>query len=247
MGLETQLRRGDAQLKLHREFGRDDKFQVARYRHEAIPAIIGIGTVTSTAHEGNLAVTKLIEMLQGKFGGTLLVKNDVGYAFDFAMTGYGNCRQTANALLKGRIDKNEPFDRAIQKETRILLDQIGLATMACSEIEVALFDEVLLHAAENLHGVAVIQFGNKHSDGERLAFAERARKETRPVVELGRGFNHAIASFLRDRADSGRIVQDQRDRGRREVEILSEGAQTDGLAGPRHGTRFRSLGHALML
>ena len=85
--LESKLWCGDAQLQLHHELGRGGQLEIAGDRHKAVPAVVGVGTVASAAHEGDLAVAELVEVTQGEFGGALLVEDDVGDSFDFAVTG----------------------------------------------------------------------------------------------------------------------------------------------------------------
>ena len=203
--------------------------------------------MATAAHEGDFAVTELIEVAQGKFGCALLIEDDVRDAFDFAMAGNDDGRENAEAFFEGGIDKDEAFNGAIHEEARVLLDEIGFAAMACGEVEVAFFNEVLFDPAEHLHGIAVTEFGNEDADGESLAFAQRAREEAGAVVEFGRSFNDAIASFLRNGTDAGSVIQNQGNGGRREVEVLAQCAQADGLAGLRRRSWFGSLGHALLL
>ena len=230
-GLVSELGRRDAELELHDKFGRYGQLQIARDGHEAVPAIVGIGTVTAAAHECDFAVAKLVEMAQSKLGGSLLVEHHIRDAFDLAMAcdDYGG--ENPDALFEGRIDKDEALDGAIHEEARILLDQIGLAAVARGEIEVAFFNEVLFDAAEDLHGIAVAEFGNKDADGECLALAQGAREEAGAVVEFGGSLGDPVAGFLRDGTDAGSIIQNQRNGCRREVEVLAQRAQTDGLAG----------------
>ena len=171
---------------MHDEFWRYDQLEIAGDGHEAFPAIVGIGAVAATAHECDLAVAKLIEMAQGKFGSALLVEDDVRDAFDFAMTGDNDGGQNAEALFESSIDEDEALDGAIHEEARILFDEVRLAAVTCGEVKVALFDQVLFNAAENLHGVAVAKFGNKDADSEGLALAQGAREKAGAVVELWR-------------------------------------------------------------
>ena len=101
-GLEAELWSGDAELELHDKLGRDGQLEIAGDRHEAVPAIVGVGAVAAAAHEGDLAVSKLVEMAQGQLGGTLLVEDHVGDALDFAMAGNGDGWENAEAFFKRR-------------------------------------------------------------------------------------------------------------------------------------------------
>ena len=144
------------------------------------------------------------------------------------------------------VDKDKALYGSIQKEARVLLDEIGFATVTRGEVEIAFFDKVLFDTAEDLHGVAVAEFGDEHPDRKGLALAQGACEEAGSVVEFGGSLNHPVARVLRDGADSGSIVEHKRNRGRRKVEVLTEGAQTDGLAGLWRRSWFRLLGHALL-
>src|SRR5215831_8795816 len=120
--LEPKLGCRDTQLKLHGEFRRSDELQIAGHGHEAIPAVIGVGAVAAAAHKCNFAVTELVKMPQGELGGSLLIENDVGYAFDLPMPGDSDRRQGADALFKSGVDEDESFDRAIKEQARIFFD-----------------------------------------------------------------------------------------------------------------------------
>ena len=74
---------------------------------------------------------------------------------------------------------------------------------------------MLFDAAENLHGVAVTEFGDEHADRESLSLAQGARKKAGAIVEFGGCFCNAIAGLLRNGSNSGRVVQNQRNRSRR--------------------------------
>lgn len=231
---------------MHDELWRYNQFQIAGDGHEAIPAIVCVGAVAATAHEGDFAMAKLVEMAQRKLGGTLLVENHIRYALDLAMTCDGDSWETAETFFEGSIDEDKAFDGTIHEETWILLDEIGLPAVTRGEVKVPLFDEMLFNAAENLHGVTVTEFGYKNADSKCLALAQGAREKAGTVVEFCGSFGNAIACFLGDGANSGSIVQNQRDGSRRKIEVFAEGTQTNGLAGPWRQSWLESLGHALL-
>jgi hypothetical protein len=152
-------------------------------------------------------MAKLVEVAQGKLGGALLIEDDICNAFNFAVTSDGHSRKDSDALFERGIDKNEAFNGAIHEEARILFDEIGFATMTCGEIEVTFLNEMFFDAAEDLHGIAVAEFGHEDTDCKRLAFAQRAREEAGAVVEFGGSFSNAVTGFLGDGADAGSIIQ----------------------------------------
>ena len=242
--LESKLGGGDAELEFDDELGWDGQFEIAGNGHEAAPAIVGVGAVAPAAHESDFAVAELVEVTEGEFSSALLIKDDIGDAFDLAVAGDDNGGENSNVFFESGINKDESFDGAIHEESRILLDEIGFTAVTRGEVEVAFFNEVLFDAAEDLHRVAVTEFGNEDTDGECLALAQGAREETGAVVEFGGSLNDAVTGFLGDGTDAGSVIQNKGNGGRREVEVLAQGAQTDGLAGEQRRSRFGSLGHA---
>ena len=94
-GVETR------RLEFYDEFRRHGQLEIASDRHEAIPAIISVGAVATAAHEGDFAVTELVEMAQGKFGSALLVQDDVRDAFDLAVAGNDDSRENAQDFFRG--------------------------------------------------------------------------------------------------------------------------------------------------
>ena len=59
------------------------------------------------------------------------------------MAGDGD-RRKFQAMLEHSVDQDEAFDRTVHQHARIFFNQVGLAAMACGQIEVAFFDERLL-------------------------------------------------------------------------------------------------------
>src|ERR1017187_3067287 len=92
-----------------------------------------------------------------------LVEDYVGYTLKFAMSSDRHDRQL-QAVLQQRINQDESFYTAVHQQTRIFLDQVRLAPMAGSEIEVALFNEKLFHPGEHLSCVVVVQIRNQYAD-----------------------------------------------------------------------------------
>ena len=197
--------------------------------------------MAAAAHERDFAMAELIEMTQSQFRGAPLIEHHVGDSLDLAMSGDDHHGQ-AEALLQNRVDQDETFDGAIHEQARILLDQIGLAAMARSQIEVPFFNEKLLDSRQNLRRIVVAEFGNQHAYRECLTLAQRSRKKAGAVIELCRGLGHAIACVLRNRSHARRIVQHQRDCGGRKVQVFAEGAKADGLPGMRLGRGFARFG-----
>ena len=123
------------------------------------------------------------------------------------MTSDSNGRQGTKALLESRVDKNKPFDRAIEEKPRIFLDEIRLPTMARREIEVALLYQVLLYPAQYLRRVIIAKLRHKNTNRIGLALAKRASIDAGAIVELGSSFDHALARLLRDGTYSRSVVE----------------------------------------
>src|ERR1017187_2831113 len=113
-------------------------------------------------------------MAEGEFSGPLLIEHDVSNALNFAVSGDDHDRQR-QAFLEYRVDDNEAFYRTLHQQTRILLDQIGLAAMSSGHIEIAFFDQEFRNARQDLGCVTVAQLRFKDSDSEGVPFAERTR------------------------------------------------------------------------
>src|SRR5271155_2497018 len=104
----SQLRRGEVELQLNHQFGVDLDAELPGDGHEAAPAIAGVGAECLASHEGNLTVSQLMEVPEGKLGGAAVVEQDVGHPLNVLVTsnGYDWDRQ---AVLQRRVDGDEAF------------------------------------------------------------------------------------------------------------------------------------------
>jgi len=93
----------------------------------------------------------------------------------------------------------------------------------------------------------VIELRHQDANGKRLPLAQRASVKARAVIKFGGGFGYAVARLLWYGADARRIVEHERDGGRRQVKIFSERPQADGLPGSRPWSWFGALRHAQLL
>src|SRR5208282_3995636 len=118
------------------------------------PAVIGVRTMAAATHEGNLAVTELVEMAQSQFRRAALVENHVGDSGNFAMPRNRDGRER-EAMLQDRIDQDETLDRPLHQHARVLFNQVGLATVTGREVEVTFLDERFFYSGEHLCGIAV--------------------------------------------------------------------------------------------
>jgi hypothetical protein len=230
--LKAQLRRRGAQLELHAEFRQDLHLEFPGHSHKTLPAVIGVGTVAAPTHEGDLAMAQLDQVAQGQFRAATLVEDHVSDPFEVAMAGDSHHGQL-DAVVQHGVDEDESLHRAVHQQARVLFNQVGLAVVTGSQIEVALFDEELLDTSEYMGDVMVVQVGHQHADRECLSLAQRAGIEAGPVIELGRGRRDPIAGLLGDRAHARSVVQHQRDGSRRQIQVLAENAQADRLIGRR--------------
>ena len=182
-------------------------------------------------------MAELHQVAQRQLGGAALVKHHVGHALNFAVPGDGDGGRLEPVFEYG-VNDDEALDAAVEQQPRVLLNEVRLAPVADGEVEVALFEQQLLGAGEHLRGVVVVEVGHQHADGEGLPLAQRARVKAGPVIELGRGHGDAVARLLGNGAHARRVVEHQRDGGRRQVEVLTQRAQADRLARGGLGSWF---------
>ena len=159
-------------------------------------------------------------MPQHQFRRPPLVQHNIRHAFNLAMSGHGYHRQI-HPMGQHGVDHKEPFDRAIQKKTRILLNQVWLTAMTGGQVEIPLLDEILLDTGQHLRCITIAQFRNEHTHQEGLALAQRPCIKARPVVEFGSRLRHPVPGLLRNRPHAGSVVEHQRDRSRGEVQVLA--------------------------
>src|ERR1700756_2699706 len=129
-------------------------------------------------------------------------------------------------MLKRGVDGDKPFGAAPDEQARILFNEVGFVAVVRAEIEVAFPHEVIAYAAHDQGVVAIAQFGNHDTDGERTLLAERPRQKTRLIIKLARGCAPPLAGLVGDGA-SRNVVECNGNRSGGEAEIVGQYFQTD--------------------
>jgi len=156
-----------------------------------------------------------------------MIEEDVGDAGNLDV-GRDSDGGDGDLLAKVGVDEEEAVDGAIEEELRVLLDEIGAAEVADGEVEVAGLEEVLLDAEHEAGKVAFAELRNYDSYGVGEPGAEHARVDVGAVLKLLGGVDDALTGFGRDGLGDRRVVEDDGDGGRGEVEILGENLECDG-------------------
>lgn len=159
-----------------------------------------------------------------------MVENDVGNALDFVVAGDGDHRHR-EVEVPGSVNGDESVHGAFEEHARIFIDEIGTVAMTGDEVEIALLQEVVLDSAHDRGGVPVADFGDDDPNGEAALRAQGAGEEIGAVFEFAGSREDAVLGFLRNRVGDAGAVDDERDGGGREIEVLSEFLEAHGPAG----------------
>src|SRR3970040_2748186 len=102
-----------------------------------------------------------------------MIQHDVGYALNVVVPGdrHDGYRETP---LARRVHGNEPLDRPPKEELRILVDQVGLVTVADDEVKIPLLQKVVLTPANHPCGISLAHFRHHHSNGKTALLPEGA-------------------------------------------------------------------------
>jgi hypothetical protein len=104
---------------------------------------------------------QLVKMTQRQLRGPAVVQQNVGDAFNLAVTGDRD-HWDGKTVLQRRIDGDEALDRAVHQQSRILLDQVCLAPMAGGQVEIPLFEQHLFDAVHHQYRITVAQLRYQH-------------------------------------------------------------------------------------
>src|SRR6478735_11401997 len=103
-------------------------------------------------------------------------------------------------MLDGGIDEDQPLSAATHQQARILLHQFGLMPMMRGEVKVALLNQLIADAAQDLGMIALAELGHENADGMSPPVAQRAGKQAGLIVEFCRSGLDAVACRLRNRS-----------------------------------------------
>ena len=108
--------------------------------------------------------------------------------------------------------------------------------MARDQIKIAFVQEMVFDSAHHHGSVALAHLGNHHPM-VKLRYVRRERaKEIWAAVKFARRCEDAVLGFLRDGVGNGGAIDDQRDGGGRESEVLGELLKADWLADDASGS-----------
>ena len=180
-------------------------------------------------HVGDLAMAEPIEVAKGKLGGAVMIEDDVGDSGECGVTGDRDCG-SGNRSLELGVDCEDAVDAACLEKTGILGDEVFSVAVVRGKEEVALLHEKVGGSAKDLGVIAFAEFGKEDADGLRPEALERAGDQAGLVAELLCSGFYSFAGGGRNGA-AGRIVQDEGDGCRTEVQVFGEHLEADAACG----------------
>lgn len=228
----TKIGRPGVFLQINAELRLDYNSEPLRDGMDGPPARLGIKRERLSLHEGDAAVTKVVEVLQGEACGMVMIENNIGNTGNVEMGGdpYGRQR---DLLAQLRIDQQQTIDGTADQQVRILLDEVRVTEMADSEVEIAGLEEILFNTGHKSGEVAFAELGYDDTDRIGKPRSQHASVHVGPVVKLFRGIEDALTRLRRYGLSHRRVVKDDRYRCRRKVQIIGKNLE---------GYRFRSVG-----
>ena len=180
-------------------------------------------------HVGDLAMAEPIEVTEGKLGGAVMIEDNVGDPEEGSVTGDSDGGRMNHSLQLG-IDCEDAVDAARLEKTGILGDEVFSVTVMRGKEEVALLHKNVSRSAKDLGVLAFAEFGKEDADGLGPEALERACNEAGLVAEL---LCSGLYSFAGGRWNgaAGRIVQDEGDGCRTEVQVFGEHLEADTARG----------------
>ena len=173
-------------------------------------------------------MTKLVEMHQCDFNRFVMVEDDVGHVLDRTVRRDGNHGNRDFDLVGRRVQQQEAIHRALDEHARILLDQFALPIVAGGEVEIVCAGKFLDDAAHDPGEVAFAQVRRENADGHRAALAQGAGEVIRTVIEsCGRLHDTRLRVSWRYRLGRWRVIENQRDRGLRQLQVFSQRSKVD--------------------
>ena len=200
----------------------DLEIDLVRDLLDAFPAVLGVGDGVRAAHERDAAMAKRMQMVERLFHRQVMVENDVGDVFGRAVSGDGDHRHRHLNLVGGRVEQQKAIHGALHQHARVLFNQFALPVVAGGEVEVVRCGQLLHHAAHDAGKVALAQVGRQHAYAHGLALPQRAGKVVGPVVEALGGLDDPVAGLLGNGLGGRGVVQDQRNGGLRELQVLGK-------------------------
>ena len=168
------------------------------------------------------------QVAEGQFGRAIMVENDVADARERFVAGHGNGGDRTGSFDMG-VNSEDAFNATLFEQAWVFVDEVLAVAMVGSKEEVALAHEDVGGAGKDLGVVAVAELGEKDADGLGTLTLQKPRDHRGLVVELASSGADALAGGLRD-GTIGRVVEDEGNGRRAEVEVLGEHLEADRAA-----------------
>ena len=170
-----------------------------------------------------------------------MVEHDVGHALMLPVSGDRDGRQ-GQRVRQVQVDGNKTLNPTLEKQTRVLLKQLGIVPVYTGDEEVIFLPGVVLDAADDERAISFSDVMGDDPDGVSPLFAERAREEIRPIIQFTRRRQNTGPGVLGNVLGRGRVVEHRRDRSGRQADMLGDRLQghdatgrTASLFALRHG------------
>lgn len=188
-------------------------------------------------HERDAPMAEIEQMAQDQLRSAAMVENNISNPRNLLVPGDRHNRNR-EAMGQDSVNRDYALGAAAHQQPRILFDKVGFVAMVGAQIEITFAHQVVANSAHH-HGVITIaQLRCEDSNHESALQAKRAGEEVRPIVELTGGFFDPLFGVRRNCLRGGRVVHDDRDGCRRELQKIGEGSQADRF-GRGSGRRFR--------
>lgn len=166
----TKFGRRDVAFQLDGELRHYGNAKLLGDSYIVFPTGEGVRAKWLAAHEGNVTMTELVEMAEDEFRGAAMVEENVGNTFEVFMPGDGHSGK-AKLVLESGIDEDQALGASTLEETGILVDEVRLVAMMGAEIKVAFLHEEVADTAHDHGVIAIVEFGDEHTHGERALLA----------------------------------------------------------------------------
>jgi len=178
------------------------------------------------AHEGDPPVPEVGKMAQRDPGSFVVVQDNVSHSRVMAVTGKGN-RGQGQSVGQVEINGYETFHAALQQDRSVALQQLRIVTVDASKKKIVLGAKEILHSCNDRGAISVAYLVGNNSDGIGSFLSQGTGKEVGLVIKFADGGQDAIpgvhGNVLRRRG----VVDNSRNRARRELDMLGDGLQRD--------------------
>lgn len=169
----------------------------------------------------------------------VVVHDDVDDPARVGAAGDSRDRDLERARI-GRVHGDERIHTAADEKPLSLVDRIRPPPVAGQEVEIPGAEEVTVYPADDRG--RLVDLGHHDANRQTPPPPERAREGVGPVSEADHSVQDAVLGALRDCVGGRRAIEDDRDRGRREGEIVSQPPEGDGPLGCPTTLRGLALG-----